>query len=223
MHLALAAVLGLASLTAPPAILEARSAEPVVLVHGWEGSPDNMSLMRDAFVAAGHPTWVIDLPGQENVANATAIADLVAGVRAETGAAAVHLVGHSMGGLSARYFIKRLGGAAVVRSYVSMGTAQQGYLPGCLLRPDAGGQMCPTSAFLRDLNEGDDTPGDVVYSTFRSSQENARNVHLDGGACFLVIPGVVHSGQPRSPLFIEAALAAVGGACPGTFVDDPIR
>jgi triacylglycerol lipase len=227
MHFALAAVLGLASLTAPLAApladREALSAEPVVLVHGWEGSPANMTAMRDAFVAAGHPTWVIDLPGQENVANATAIADLVAGVRAETGAAAVHLVGHSMGGLSARYFIKRLGGAAVVRTYVSMGTAQQGYLPGCLLRPDAGGQMCPASAFLRDLNEGDDTPGDVVYSTFRSSQENARNVYLDGGACFLVIPSVVHSEQPRSPLFIEAALAAVAGTCPGTVVNDPVR
>jgi triacylglycerol lipase len=223
MHLALATVLGLVVSATPVAAPEARSAEPVVLVHGWAGAPENMSAMRDAFVAAGHPTWVIDLPGEENVANANAIAALVADVRAETGAATVSLVGHSMGGLSARYFLKRLGGAAVVRTYVSMGTAQQGYLPGCLLRPDEGGQMCPGSAFLRDLNEGDDTPGDVAYSTFRSSQENARNVHLDGGACFLVIPNVVHSGQPRSPLFIEAALTAVGGGCPGSFVDDPVR
>lgn len=222
MHLALSAVLGLAVLAAPPSASVA-GAEPVVLVHGWEGSPANMSAMRDAFIAAGHPTYVIDLPGQENVANATAIAGLVTEVRAQTGARGVHLVGHSMGGLSARYFIKRLGGAEVVLTYVSMGTSQYGYLPACLLRPDAGGQMCPSSGFLRDLNEGDDTPGPTVYSTFRSSQENARNVRLDGGACFLVVPGVVHSEQPRSPLFIEAALAAVAGTCPGTYVDDPVR
>ncbi|PRY20551.1 esterase/lipase family protein [Pseudosporangium ferrugineum] len=222
MHLALSAVLGLAMLAAPPSAPRA-AAEPVVLVHGWEGSPANMSAMRDAFVAAGHPTYVIDLPGEENVANATAIAGLVGRVRAETGAPAVHLVGHSMGGLSARYFIKRLGGAEVVLTYVSMGTAQNGYLPACLLPLDAGGQMCPSSEFLRDLNEGDDTPGPTAYSTFRSSQESARNVHLDGGACFLVVPGVVHSDQPKSPPFIEAALAAVAGTCPGTYVDDPVR
>ncbi|MCA2213974.1 esterase/lipase family protein [Jidongwangia harbinensis] len=218
---ALLAVALSGAVPAPASATVRAAGEPVILVHGWAGSPSAMLALRDAFAAAGHPAYPIDLPGEENVANAQAIAGLVAEVTAATGQPRVHLVAHSMGGLSARYYLKRLGGTPTVRTYVSMGTAQYGYLPACLLGPAEGGQMCPGSDFLRDLNEGDDTPGDVAYATFRSAQENARNVRLDGGACHLVIPGVGHADQPAAPAFVEAALSTAAGRCPGTFVDTP--
>ena len=182
-----------------------------------------MAAMRDAFIAAGYPAYTIDLPGQENVANARAVADLVRAVKAQTGAAKVHLVGHSMGGLSTRHYLKRLGGAADVRTYVSMGTSQYGYGPACLLGERDGGQMCPSSRFLRELNAGDDTPGAVAYSTFRSTKDTPNITRLDGGACFHEIAGVDHAAEPTSALFIQAALAAVGGACPGSHVDLAIQ
>jgi triacylglycerol lipase len=195
--------------------------EPVILVHGWAGSTADMSALQDAFTAAGYPAYTVDLPGQNNVVNAHAIADLVHSVRARTGAAKVHLVGHSMGGLSMRWYIKRLGGAGEVRTYVSMGSPQYGYLPACLLGEQDGGQMCPFNPFLRDLDEGDDTPGVVAYTTIRSTKDTADVTRLDGGACFHEIADVEHVDEPRSIPFIAAALTAVGGTCPGTFTELP--
>jgi triacylglycerol lipase len=206
--------------TAPAFAAEVRP-EPVILVHGWAGSSADMSALRDAFTAAGYPAYTVDLPGQNNVVNADAIADLVHNVRAQTGAAKVHLVGYSMGGLSMRWYIKRLGGAGEVRTYVSMGSPQYGYLPACLLGEEAGGQMCPFNPFLRDLDEGDDTPGDIAYTTIRSTKDAPDVTRLDGGACFHEIAGVEHVDEPRSVPFIAAALAAVGGTCPGTYVELP--
>jgi triacylglycerol lipase len=196
--------------------------EPVILVHGWAGAATDMSTMRDAFTAAGYPAYTVDLPGQNNLVNAQVVADLVHRVRAQTGAAKVNLVGHSMGGLSTRWYLKRLGGADEVRTYVSMGSPQYGYFPACLLGEQDGGQMCPFNPFLMDLDAGDDTPGDVAYTTIRSTADAADVTRLDGGACFHEIAGVEHPDEPRSPLFIAAALAAVGGACPGTLINLPI-
>jgi triacylglycerol lipase len=219
----LAAGLLAGAVLGPPAGADEPNRGPVILVHGWGGSAANMAVMRDAFTAAGYPTYTIDLPGQNNITNGHAIAGLVQTVKAETGAAKIHLVGHSMGGLSARYYLKRLGGVDNVRTYVSMGTSQYGYRPACLLGEQDGGQMCPSSSFLRELNADDDTPGAVAYSTLRSTRDTPHITRLDGGACFHEIAGVKHSDEPESPLFIEAALAAVGGTCPGSNVDLPIE
>jgi triacylglycerol lipase len=95
---------------ASAAFADAERREPVILVHGWAGSSADMSALRDAFTAAGYPAYPMDLPGQNNVVNAQTIADLVHSVRAGTGAAKVNLVGHSMGGLSMRWYLKHLGG-----------------------------------------------------------------------------------------------------------------
>jgi triacylglycerol lipase len=210
------------ALAVPGAHADEPSREPVIILHGWNGTAAGMATMRDAFAAAGYPTYTIDFPGQNNITNAQRIADLVTTVKAETGAEKVNLVGHSMGGLSARYYIKRLGGATNVRTYVSMGTSHYGYLPACLLGEQNGGQMCPANNFIRDLNVGDDTPGSVAYSTIRSTEDTADITRLDGGACFHEIAGVQHSAEPSSPPFIQAALTAVAGTCPGTFVELPI-
>ena len=44
--------------------------------------------------------------------------------RAKAGGGPVSLVGHSVGGLSARYYLKALGGAPKVTHYAAIGTAQ---------------------------------------------------------------------------------------------------
>ncbi|MEU6645825.1 alpha/beta fold hydrolase [Saccharomonospora sp. NPDC046836] len=187
--------------------------EPVILVHGFLGSSEDMATMASALEDAGHPAYTIDLPGQENVANAEAIGELVERVRDDHGGAKVSLVGHSMGGLSTRYYLAHLGGTESVLSYVSMGTAQHGYAPACLLPPESGGQMCPDSAFLRELNSGDETPGDVRYTTLFSSLDESRADRLDGAWCVAEFPGVDHAEEPKSPVFIEAVQRVLDGRC----------
>jgi triacylglycerol lipase len=194
---------------------------PVVLVHGWLGAPANFNTMKAALQAEGYPVYAVKLPGQENVANAGAIATIVNTASAEHDNSKVDIVAHSMGGLSGRYYLKFLGGAARVQTYVSMGTSQHGYTGACQLPVNFGGQMCPGSAFLNQLNAGDDTPGAVAYATLRSSRDES-DTHLDGGACIGdPVPGVDHAAEPRDPAFLAAVKTVLTGGCPGTYTDLP--
>lgn len=218
-------VLGLVLVVAgaTPAAADPPRRDPVILVHGWFAQPSDLGTMGDSLRQAGYPVYLASIPGQDNITNAHFIAHLVDRVLRETGADHVDLVSHSMGGLSTRYYVKFLGGAAVVDDYVSMGAPQYGLPSACLLLlDDLGAQMCPSSAFLAQLNAGDDTPGSVSYTTMWSTQDTQGIARLDGGACFDEIPGVAHASEPSSPAFIAAVLTALGGTCPGQFVNLPI-
>ena len=100
------------------------------------------------FAAQGRTAVAIDLPSEDNVVNANAIRDFITA----QGWSRVDLVGQSMGGLSARQFVKFVKSNVVVDSYVSLGTPQYGIYSACVLPGYYGGQMCPTSSFLRALN-----------------------------------------------------------------------
>ncbi|WP_052408063.1 esterase/lipase family protein [Allokutzneria albata] len=190
----------------------------MILVHGWMSNSWSFHGMSAVLREAGHPVYAMDLPGQDNLVNAVAVGRLVDDVVARHGGK-VHLVGHSMGGLSTRHYLKFLGGTAHVRHYVSMGSPQYGSTDACLLPELLGGQMCHSSRFLAGLNAGDDTPGSVRYTTIRSTLDRPAEANrLDGGACFHDIPGVPHADEPSSPKFSAAVLATIGGVCPGRFV-----
>ena len=53
---------------------------------------------------------------------ATNLATRVEQLCAETGFERIHVIGHSMGGLIARYYVQRLGGDARVHTLVTLGT-----------------------------------------------------------------------------------------------------
>jgi triacylglycerol lipase len=153
---------------------------PVVLVHGtFENRFDNWQAMAPALERAGYCVYALDygarngsgLIGVYGLAeierSARELRDFVAGVRERTGAARVSLVGHSQGGLMPRYFIKHLGGADVVEDLVGLAPSNHGTLNpfapiafGC----PACRQQVAGSAFLRELNAGDESPGDVSYT-----------------------------------------------------------
>ena len=98
---------------------------------------------------------------------------------ASTGAAKVDLVGHSQGGLVSRYYVKNLGGAAKVDSLISLaaphyGTAEANVAAfffglGSCFGVISCQQMSIGSTFLNDLNAGDDTIGDVLYTNLATS------------------------------------------------------
>jgi triacylglycerol lipase len=192
----------------------AAAPDPVLLVHGYRGDPSTWADTIARFAAEGRTAVAIDLPSEDNIANAARIRDFIA----DKGWKRVDLVAQSMGGLSARHFVKFLKSSARVDSYVSLGTPQYGIYSACLLPRTYGGQMCPTSSFLRDLNRKDDTPGradwTTIYSTGDELVPNSAS-RLDGGACHVQVSGVSHNDMDNDAGIFAHVLAAVDGTCTG--------
>jgi len=195
----------------------AASPDPILLVHGYRGDPSTWADMIANFAAAGRTAEAIDLASEDNVVNAKAIEAYIAA----KGWARVDIVAQSMGGLSARQYIKFLK-PSVVDTYTSLGTPQYGISAACLLPSWYGGQMCPFSSFLRDLNSGDDTPGKVYWTTIYSRTDGivpTSASRLDGGACHVFEdPGVGHNEMDNDPTIFRHVLAAVDRICVGTFI-----
>ena len=191
--------------------------DPILLVHGFQGDPSTWADMIANFAAVGRTAVAIALPGQDNIVNAKAIQAYIA----TKGWKRVDIVAQSMGGLSARQYIKFLD-SSLVDTYVSLGTPQYGIYAACLLPSWYGGQMCPSSSFLRSLNRGDDTPGKVYWTTIFSATDGivpTSSSRLDGGACFVYEnPGVGHNEMDNDPTIFQHVLAAVDRTCVGTFV-----
>lgn len=175
-----ATLLGSATATAAPAAAQATPRDPVVIVGGFlTGQP-----IADVFYADlandlradGYQAFVfgpVDFGLADIRDSAASLNQFVDEVRASTGAQKVDLVGHSQGGLTGRYYIKSLGGAAEVDSMISLASLHYGTavanLGSFLLLGNCAGiagceQMKIGSSFLNQLNAGDDTIGNVAYT-----------------------------------------------------------
>jgi triacylglycerol lipase len=211
----LVAVLGAA--LAPASTLAADPVpDPILLVHGYRGDPSTWSQMIGWFKDNDRTAVAIDLATEDNIKNAQQIKAFIDA----QGWSRVDIVGQSMGGLSSRQYIKFLD-RTVVDAYVSLGTPQYGLYSACLLPSFYGGQMCPTSSFLRNLNKNDDTPGSIYWTTIYSRSDGIvpnSSSRLDGGACFVFEdPGVPHNDMDNDPTIFQHVLMAVDRICAGTF------
>jgi triacylglycerol lipase len=88
------------------------------------------------------------------------LAEAVDGLLATAGTDRIHMIGHSLGGLVARYYVQRMGGDAVVGTLVTLGTPHRGTaLAGLIPRPPVGrllpllAQLRPDSALIRELDQ----------------------------------------------------------------------
>jgi triacylglycerol lipase len=158
--------------------------DPVIFVHGWVlgYGLTPWDTMKDYLVQNGwsrdrlFEIYFTDPIWASNVTNAQELAAFVDWVLRVTGAKKVDLVCHSMGGLSARYYLKFLGGATKVDDYVAIGTPQHGTIMaplGVIVTLGSAGciEMTPGSEFLQKLNAGDETPGSVSYYSFGSKTD----------------------------------------------------
>lgn len=172
----------------------------------------------------GYRAQALDLPGFDIDADAHAIGAAVDTALVAHPDAEVALVAHSIGGTSARHYLKNLGGSDHVDTYVAFGTAQYGS-PGACGQPN-GAEVCPGTDFMTALNAGDDTPGDTAYYGIRSAREWADG-RLDGGQCRMtptptaVDGGTDHTLEPVNVHVWGQVSAALAGHCLGDFVDDP--
>lgn len=161
----------------------AEDPDPILFVHGFRGDGSRWATMIDRFEADGWPAdrlFTVSYDSDKSNAEiAVDIRDAVDDIRTTTGAAEVDIVAMSMGGLNTRHYMKFLDGASVVDDYVSLAGPNHGTTVATLLclggRQVACNEMKPGSAFLANLNSGDETPGDADYATFWSACDNIVN------------------------------------------------
>ncbi len=195
-------------------------ATPVVLVHGYLGTaapwvPLVRRLHAEGFVnvyTLGYDSLSTDVPQ---------LAAELAGHVATVGTRGhVHLVGHSLGGLVARYAVQRLGLDRVTRTVVTVATPHRGSPLAWLGSGPAVAQLRPGSALLRDL-----PPLEATHQV--------RWVVLHAGADLVVppprpgegrcLPGYGHHSILSAPELADAVVTHLRSAEPAPAVLEPDR
>lgn len=123
------------SLPPPPspesgtAQLPTEAKPPVVLLHGFIDNRSVFVLLRRSLAQHGRQQ-VESLNYSPLTCDIRAAAELlgrhIEGICERTGSKQVDIVGHSLGGLIARYYVQRLGGDLRVRTLVTLGTPHSG-------------------------------------------------------------------------------------------------
>ncbi|MGH9197773.1 MAG: lipase family alpha/beta hydrolase, partial [Acidimicrobiia bacterium] len=96
----------------------------------------------------------------------------------------IHIIGHSLGGLVARYYIEQMGGFRKVRTLITLGTPHRGTIAAYFSRSQAAKQMRPGSELLRMMN-AKRRPRSVSYISYYSDLDAlvvpAKSAKLSGG------------------------------------------
>ncbi|MCX4982929.1 triacylglycerol lipase [Streptomyces sp. NBC_00572] len=207
---------------------------PVVLLHGFVDNRSVFVLLRRSLVRSGRGC-VESLNYSPLTCDLRAAAELlgrrVDEIRARTGHAEVDIVGHSLGGLIARYYVQRLGGDTKVRTLVTLGTPHSG----TSIAPLADAhplvrQMRPGSEVLQEL--AGPSPGcRTRFVSFWSDLdqimvpvETARLDHPDLSVHNVRVSGIGHLALPVHPTVavgVREALDAGGSEAPGAHEEEP--
>jgi triacylglycerol lipase len=127
---------------------------PILLLHGMVDNRSIFTLLRRGLRRRGFGRVLTlnysPLTNDVRVA-AERLAAHVELLCAETGFERVHVIGHSMGGVIARYYVQRLGGDARVHTLVTMGSPHEGTLAAHLLPGRLARQLRPGSDVLTEL------------------------------------------------------------------------
>ena len=190
----------------------ARHPRPVVLVHGTAGNKNTNwqtyapLLANNGYcvfaltygVTAGTPKGPDQFGGMDRIETSAAqLRTFVNKVRSATGARQVDILGHSQGTLMPDYYLKFLGGAPYVHSYVSLaplwhGTglgepaqlaaASKGYsapaseMPACA----ACSQMSTGSAFMQKMRRGGVVVKGVTYTNIVTKHDELVSPYTSG-------------------------------------------
>lgn len=200
----------------------AASDTPVLLLHGYLATRGSVHLLEQRLTESGHVVMTYRLgPVQMGDIRASAgfIARKVDSLCQQTGVEKVDIVAHSMGGLVALDYLKRLNGHERVRRLIMLGTPVHGTwsaLMSLMTAPlgHAAVQLLPGSAFLRELAALPMPAGPevTVVSAERDWLAPPSTTELSGARRFQVPTG--HSG-----LLVDERVAALvsdllGGSAP---------
>jgi triacylglycerol lipase len=180
---------------------------PIVLVHGIIDNHATFTCMENALRRRGFQTlsaYDYGLLTHDIPQAAVHLGEAIEELAASTGCERVHVIGHSLGGLIARYYIQRLGGDRHVHTLVTLGTPHQGtqlawavpLLP--LVR-----QLAPNSSLIQELAEPAEcrTRFLAFYSDIDHlivPSRNARLDHPDLHVQNIPVRGVGHLSMPNN-------------------------
>jgi triacylglycerol lipase len=181
---------------------------PIVLVHGIIDNHATFTWMEYALRRRGFQTLSAYDYGLliHNIPQAAVhLGEAIEELAASTGYERVHVIGHSLGGLIARYYVQRLGGDRHVHTLITLGTPHQGtqlawavpLLP--LVR-----QLAPSSSLIQELAE----PAAECRTRFLAfysdidhlivPSRNARLDHPDLNVRNIPVRGVGHLSMPNN-------------------------
>ena len=178
---------------------------PIILVHGLIDNRSVFALLRRGLTRRGfdHVLTLNHSPLTDDVRSvAEALAELVEDLCETSGYERVHVVGHSMGGLIARYYVQCLGGDQRVHTLVTLGTPHGGTIPASFVPLPLVRQLSPTSSLIQELAEpapGCRTRMLAIWSDLDQMvvpQTNARIIHPDLKARNVKMHGIGHMSLP---------------------------
>lgn len=178
---------------------------PIVLLHGTSGSPGDW---KDLVTQLRDLGWAVFIPGYGQrgtnliTDSASQISAYLELVLQTTGAEKLILVGHSQGGVLARYYLKFLGGAAVTKHLICLASPNHGTTLGGMLGKlvatnkqaelmtkmidsyfgPAGMQQISGSPFLKELNTGPECLPGVGYTCIATRTDTTV---VPAESCFL--------------------------------------
>ncbi|MGX1948902.1 lipase family alpha/beta hydrolase [Streptomyces anulatus] len=194
-------------------------APPVVLLHGFIDNRSAFVVLRRALTRHGrrHLESLNYSPLTRDIRAAADLLGLhVEEICARTGHSRVDIVGHSLGGLIARYYVQRLGGDRRVRTLVTLGTPHGGtaVAPGAGIHPIVR-QMRGGSSVIEELR----TPARDCRTRFVSFWSELDQVmvpvetacvdHPDLDVVNVRVTGIGHLALPVHPTVAAAILEAL--------------
>jgi triacylglycerol lipase len=197
----------------------AAASTPILLVHGMIDNRAIFAVLSRRLRARGFERVVtLNYSPVTNDIRAAAerLSAQVEALVARTGYERIHVVGHSLGGLIARYYVQRLGGDARVHTLVTLGTPHHGTLAAHLVPFQLGRQLRPSSDLFAELDQpaaGCRTRFVAIWSDIDQlvvPHDNARLRHPDLTSDNELVHGVGHMSLPINTAIVQKVTQVLG-------------
>jgi triacylglycerol lipase len=153
-------------------LIKVAQKRPVLLLHGLFQNRAVWFLMKQRLEQCGFPVVTMNLPPFEMVETlGRKIAETVEETLVTYDAEQIDIVGHSMGGLLARYYIEFMDGDKRVNHCIMLGTPNAGSKLAPFALSPLGRDLMPGSDFLTELNAAP-LSEKVSYVTIYSHHDN---------------------------------------------------
>jgi triacylglycerol lipase len=192
-----------------PVLLPARTSPtrlPVLLVHGYLCNHRVWDAMAQRLRAAGHPVLAINLePLFTSIDHyAEPIEQAVTALCGQTGARQVALVGHSMGGLAIRSWLRAHGSERAAR-VITLGSPHAGTQIAPHTRTPNGRQMIWHSPWLQTLAQSETPATRALMRIALTPQDNI--VYPQRDQVLAGVPVTVFDGLGHLELLLEPAVS----------------